>query len=121
MALTKAQIMQMAETYTRKTAAVDASELGEGQTLRVRELSAAEYAPISAMLLDAQMGRAGATERSNVLAVVKGAIDDNGERLFVDEDETFVGSLPPALILRASTAIARLNGLRKSAEEAVKN
>lgn len=121
MALTKAQIMKAAETYTRQTAAVNASELGEGEVLRVRELSAAEYAPITAMMIDAQMGKAGATERSNVLAVVKGAIDDNGERLFTDEDEAFVGTLPPPLILRASTAISRLSGIRKAMEEAVKN
>lgn len=121
MAITKAEILKAAETYNRKTASVPVPELGEGQTMRVRELSAAEYAPIGAMMMDAHIGRMGATERANVLAVVKGAIDDEGNRLFTDEDEKIVGELPIPVILRVSTAINRLSGIRKSVEEAAKN
>jgi hypothetical protein len=121
MAITKAELLKAAETYNRKTASVAVPELGEGQTMRVRELSAAEYAPIGAMMIDAQMGKTGATERANVLSVVKGAIDDNGNRLFTDEDEKMVGELPLTVILRVSTAISRLSGIRKSVEESAKN
>ena len=119
----KQQLMAGLKTYQRKTDVVAVPELGEGITIKVRELSAAEQAPLIAMLTETQFGVRGATERFNILAVVKGCINDEGERLFSDEDEDEVGQFPNEVIARVSTAVARVSGLssKKSVEEVAKN
>jgi hypothetical protein len=94
-----------------RTEEVEIPELGDGAVVLVRELSAAEKDDISFGMVqtdgsvDARLAKG-----LEIRAVVFGAIDEGGHRLFSNKDgRNAVGKLPSQIIKRLAGVILRLS------------
>lgn len=107
-----------------KTKSIFVEELGGEVT--IRQLSVKQFRELKKQIDDAQQGKDD-TEflKLGLLAFVNAAVDDDGKRLFADEDvEALAESLPLAVvsyIAEQSISATKLDKLKSSQEEVEKN
>ena len=108
--LTREEILGAKDLPTK---AVEVTEWGEGAVVNVRTLSALEAESLK-----------GIDEKGNFLGrfAVLVMCDENGERLFTDEDADEVGKKNNNALRKVCDAAQELNGMGAEAQEdAVKN
>jgi len=105
-----------------KSERVDLPEFGEGEYVMIHGLTAREYNRYQASLLNREFGM----DRRKVLEqkerlLVRCICDDEGNRIFSDEDVEAMGDWPTEIQERVHDVALRLCGRGSEDEDTVKN
>jgi hypothetical protein len=100
-----------------KSQTVDVSEFGEDAQIRVRALTALERDRWDAANYSGGKDVNMIGYKSRFIALC--ACDENDQRIFNDEDASVIGEWPSHLVERVFVAAGTLNGLLKSAVDAI--
>lgn len=105
--LTREQILKPRKLVTKT---VPAPELGDGETLLVRRLSAREFMDLTAKAK---------TQPDIAYAhwIVATVVDEAGNRLFTEEDATTLGEQEITLVERLTDEAMKINGVGKEKAE----
>lgn len=97
--------------------------LWDGSTVRVRSLTAAEWAEIDSKTIDMKKGglSASGVKTSDLRLFAATVCDADGNPLFGDADLPALGSLDAALVIPVVKEIRDHCGLRQTVEDALKN
>ena len=94
-----------------------------GKSVRIRSLTAAEWADIDAKNVDLKRGGLSAIgmRNSDFRLVIASVCDSNGQPVFADSDLDKLAAVDVAMIVPLVRAIKDHSGLRQDSEDALKN
>jgi hypothetical protein len=105
----------------RRIEAVPLPEFGDDSVIKVQGLDAASRFKWALARDKAIEGDSGAAEPTSLLVALS-AVDDNGKRLFKDEDAEYISQHLAEIVDRIATKASELSGLSdKAAEDAEGN
>lgn len=97
--------------------------LADGNKVRIRSLTAAEWADIDARNVDMKKGGLSAVglRNSDLRMIVAAVVDGEGNPVFTDGDLQQLGQIDAGIVVPLVKAIKEHSGLRQDVEDALKN